>query len=74
VDPVAGWKHACVQALRNGNVDAVATDTVILAGYAAQYPGTTKVVGQPFSVDMFGIGLAKDNSELHEKSITRFRR
>ncbi len=30
---------ACVEALKNGAVDAVTTDEVILAGYAAQSPG-----------------------------------
>jgi len=58
---------ACIDALRGGGVDAVTTDAVILAGYAAQYPGTMKVVGQPFSVEMYGIGLAKGNNELRQK-------
>ena len=40
---------ACVEALKNGAVDAVTTDEVILAGYAAQSPGTFKIVGEPFS-------------------------
>src|SRR5690606_37420251 len=34
----------CVEALRNGAVDAVTTDDIILAGYAAQSPGDFKVV------------------------------
>ncbi len=58
---------ACVQALKNGAVEAVTTDAVILAGYAAQDPGTMKVVGQPFSMELYGIGLAKDNNELRAK-------
>jgi glutamate transport system substrate-binding protein len=58
---------ACVEALKNGAVDAVTTDAVILAGYAAQSPGTMKIVGQPFSVELYGIGLAKDNNELRGK-------
>ncbi len=37
---------ACVEALRNGAVDAVTTDDIILAGYAAQYPGELKVVAR----------------------------
>ena len=40
---------ACVEALKNKAVDAVTTDEVILAGYAAQSPGTFKVVGGTFS-------------------------
>jgi His/Glu/Gln/Arg/opine family amino acid ABC transporter permease subunit len=58
---------ACVEALKNGAVDAVTTDAVILAGFAAQSPGTTKIAGQPFSTELYGIGLAKDNSELRTK-------
>jgi glutamate transport system substrate-binding protein len=58
---------ACVEALKNGAVDAVTTDAVILAGYAAQSPGTMKVVGQPFSLELYGIGLAKDNNDLRGK-------
>jgi glutamate transport system substrate-binding protein len=55
---------ACVEALKNGAVDAVTTDEVILAGYAAQSPGTFKIVGEPFSEERYGIGLKKDDSEL----------
>lgn len=58
---------ACVEALKNGAIDAVTTDAVILAGYAAQDPGTLKVVGQPFSTELYGIGLAKDNTELRQQ-------
>lgn len=54
---------ACVEALRNGAVDAVTTDDIILAGYAAQYPGELKVVGEPFTTEKYGVGLAKDDSE-----------
>lgn len=58
---------ACVEALKNGAVDAVTTDAVILAGYAAQSPETIKVVGRPFSTEMYGIGLDRDNAELRDK-------
>jgi glutamate transport system substrate-binding protein len=58
---------ACVEALKNGAVDAVTTDAVILAGYAAQSPGTMKIVGQPFSTERYGIGLEKENAELRSK-------
>ncbi|MBD0323244.1 MAG: transporter substrate-binding domain-containing protein, partial [Aldersonia sp.] len=54
---------ACVEALRNGAIDAVTTDAVILAGYAAQYPGQMKVVGETFSTENYGIGLAKGDTE-----------
>ena len=58
---------ACVEALKNGAIDAVTTDEVILAGYAAQSPGTFKVVGKPFSEEKYGIGLKKGDSELRTK-------
>jgi glutamate transport system substrate-binding protein len=53
----------CVEALRNGAVDAVTTDDIILAGYAAQSPGDFKVVGEPFTTERYGIGLAKGDDE-----------
>lgn len=58
---------ACVEALKNGAVDAVTTDEVILAGYAAQSPGAFKIVGEPFSEERYGIGLKKGDSELRGK-------
>ncbi|MFZ2177577.1 MAG: glutamate ABC transporter substrate-binding protein [Rhodococcus sp. (in: high G+C Gram-positive bacteria)] len=58
---------ACVEALRNGAVDAVTTDDIILAGYAAQYPGELKVVGKPFTEERYGIGLAKGDDETRGK-------
>ena len=58
---------ACVEALKNGAIDAVTTDEVILAGYAAQTPGAFKVVGKPFSEERYGIGLKKDDTELQTK-------
>ncbi|MFD3812905.1 glutamate ABC transporter substrate-binding protein [Rhodococcus sp. NPDC058639] len=54
---------ACVEALRNGAVDAVTTDDIILAGYAAQSPGQFKVVGEPFTEERYGIGLALGDDE-----------
>lgn len=58
---------ACVEALKNGAVDAVTTDEVILAGYAAQSPGTFKIVGEPFTEERYGIGLKKGDTELRTK-------
>ncbi|MCV7423293.1 glutamate ABC transporter substrate-binding protein [Mycobacterium yunnanensis] len=58
---------ACIEALKNGAIDAVTTDEVILAGYAAQSPGTFKIVGQPFSEENYGIGLKKDDKDLQTK-------
>jgi glutamate transport system substrate-binding protein len=57
-----GTYTECVEALRSGAVDAVTTDNVILAGYAAQYPGELKVVGEGFSTENYGIGLKKGDT------------
>jgi glutamate transport system substrate-binding protein len=55
----------CVEALAGGSVDAVTTDDIILAGYAAQpqYAGKFKVVGKTFSTEPYGIGLKKDDKD-----------
>ncbi len=53
----------CITALTNGSVDAVTTDDVILAGYAAQNAGKLKIVGKGFSDENYGIGLKKDDAE-----------
>lgn len=58
---------ACIDALKNSAVDAVTTDEVILAGYAAQTPGAFKIVGEPFSEERYGIGLKKDDAEMRTK-------
>ncbi|MCV7174783.1 glutamate ABC transporter substrate-binding protein [Mycolicibacterium sphagni] len=55
---------ACVEALKDGAVDAVTTDEVILAGYAAQSPGRFKIVGRPFSQERYGIGLKEGDTAL----------
>lgn len=54
----------CVTALAGGQVDAVTTDDIILAGYASQdqYAGKFKVVGKPFSKEPYGIGVKKDDT------------
>lgn len=59
----------CVSALESGTVDALTTDNVILAGYAAQkqYAGKLKVVGKPFTTEKYGVGLKKGDVQLCEK-------
>ncbi|QFZ23647.1 glutamate ABC transporter substrate-binding protein [Saccharothrix syringae] len=58
-----GQYSDCVIALLAGNVDAVTTDEVILAGYVAENPELLKLVGEPFTTERYGIGLAKDDAE-----------
>ncbi|QTX05001.1 glutamate ABC transporter substrate-binding protein [Agromyces archimandritae] len=53
----------CLDPLRSGQVVAVSTDNVILAGLAAQNEGEFKVVGKPFTEEPYGIGLAKDDTD-----------
>ncbi len=54
----------CVTALDGGQVDAVTTDDIILAGYAAQsqYAGKLKVIGKPFSKEPYGIAVKKTDT------------
>lgn len=59
---------SCVEALRQGNIDAMTTDATILLGYSAQAPGQFKVLemerdGEPFTNEYYGVGLAKDDAE-----------
>jgi glutamate transport system substrate-binding protein len=53
----------CLEPLRSGQVVAVSTDNVILAGLAAQNEGEFKVVGEPFTEEPYGIGLTKDDTD-----------
>ncbi|ROP37573.1 glutamate ABC transporter substrate-binding protein [Saccharothrix texasensis] len=49
----------CVTALLAEQVDAMTTDDVILAGYAAQNPELLRVVNRPFSKEEYGIGMRR---------------
>lgn len=53
----------CLGPLRSGDVAAVTTDNVILAGLADQNPDEFEVVDNPFTEEPYGIGLAKDDTE-----------
>lgn len=53
----------CLDPLRNGQVDVVTTDNVILAGYVDQSGGEFKVVGEPFTEEPYGIGLMREDTE-----------
>ncbi|MEJ2856976.1 MULTISPECIES: glutamate ABC transporter substrate-binding protein [unclassified Saccharothrix] len=52
----------CVTALLAEQVDALTTDDVILAGYAAQNPELLRVVGKPFSEEKYGIGIRRGDA------------
>lgn len=53
----------CLGPLRSGEVVAVTTDNVILAGLADQNEGEFEVLDKPFTKEPYGIGLAKDDTE-----------
>lgn len=56
----------CLEPLRSGQVVAVSTDNVILAGLVDQNPGEFKVVGEPFTEEPYGIGLQKGDDEFRD--------
>ena len=51
----------CLEPLRSGEVVAVSTDNVILAGLADQNQGEFEVIDNPFTEEPYGIGLKKDD-------------
>lgn len=59
----------CVEALAASEVDAVTTDDVILAGFAAQpeYKGKLKVVGKGFTDEYYGVGVPKGDDDMVAK-------
>lgn len=54
---------SCLEPLRTGAAQALTTDNVILAGLADQSNGEFEVVGNPFTAEPYGIGLALDDTE-----------
>ncbi len=52
----------CADALKNGQVDAVTTDNVILLGLVDKSGGAFKLVGKPFTKEPYGIGVKKDDT------------
>jgi glutamate transport system substrate-binding protein len=53
----------CAEALKNGQVEAVSTDNVILLGLISQDPEAFELVGKPFTKEPYGIGLKKGDTE-----------
>jgi ABC-type amino acid transport substrate-binding protein len=54
---------ACVQAMKDGRVDAVSTDDIQLAGFAIA-DKSIKMVGGQFTVEPYGIGIKKGKSDM----------
>jgi glutamate transport system substrate-binding protein len=63
---LAAEYSSCLEPLRNGQVDALTTDNVILSGYVAQNEGDFKLVGEPFTEEPYGIGLKKGDDEFRD--------
>ncbi|MEU0493033.1 glutamate ABC transporter substrate-binding protein [Nocardiopsis sp. NPDC006139] len=64
----------CIEELRTGNVDAVSTDNLILAGFFAQTPDAFRFVNNPFTDEKYGVGLPYGDIEACEavnKAISR---
>jgi glutamate transport system substrate-binding protein len=60
-----GGYAECVTYLESGQVDAVTTDDIILAGLAAtpENSGKFKVVGKPFTEERYGVGIPKGSDQ-----------
>jgi polar amino acid transport system substrate-binding protein len=54
----------CLVMLQQGQVDAVSTDDAILAGFAAQDPGTRLLAGEPLSAEPYGIMISQNSRDL----------
>jgi glutamate transport system substrate-binding protein len=54
---------ACVQSMKDGRVDAVSTDDIILAGFAAT-DRDLKLVGGQFTQEPYGIGIKKGKTDM----------
>ena len=57
-----GTYTECVEAMRNGQVEATTTDNVILLGLIEKDPEAFKLVNAPFSVEPYGIGVKKEDT------------
>ena len=64
VEPVPADTHTgCLALFQQGRVDAITGDDTILAGLATQDP-YAKVVGEATSDEPYGLGVAKDRTDL----------
>ncbi|WP_197321964.1 glutamate ABC transporter substrate-binding protein [Saccharomonospora sp. NB11] len=63
--PVAvdDWSD-CLVLLQQGQVAAISTDDTILAGMRAQDRTSTKIVGDRFTEEYYGIGIPKGNEDM----------
>ncbi|RFU38571.1 glutamate ABC transporter substrate-binding protein [Actinomadura logoneensis] len=65
---------ACVRGLLDGELDAVSTGDLVLAGFSARGRGAVRILNRPFTEEPYGVGLRKgdvDGCEAVNKAITR---
>lgn len=63
----------CVNRLTGGTIDAVSTDDLILAGFAAERGSAIKIINAPISDEKYGVGVKKgdlDGCEAVNTAIT----
>jgi glutamate transport system substrate-binding protein len=53
----------CAEALKNGQVEAVTTDNVILLGLISKDQEAFELVGKPFTEEPYGIGVKKGDDQ-----------
>ncbi len=51
----------CLTKLTGGQVDAISTDDLILAGFAAQQGNAVRFVNAPFSDERYGVGIRQED-------------
>ena len=56
----------CADAMGDGRVDAVTTDNTLLLGLVEASGGKYELVGEPFTVEPYGIGVPKDDVEFRD--------
>lgn len=62
----AGSYSQCMSKLKGGSLDAVTTDNLILAGFAAADPQSFRIVGQEFTDERYGVGMKKGDTKTCE--------
>lgn len=64
-EPVGALNHTgCLVLFQRGAVDAITGDDTVLAGLAAQDPYAVVLEEEPFTEEPYGIGVAKENTDL----------
>ncbi len=56
----------CLDPLRDGTVDALTTDNVILLGYIARSPNDFQLAGTKFTDEPYGIGVKKGDDDFRD--------